>query len=348
LPNIVEWSGPSQPKLSIDEATLALARPKVAARARPQDIASPDVPNLEQTVGPINVAVSDAAKPALPLSPMSAPRAELKRTTDVAAPEIHAADSESARLIALSAAPGPDRPPEIPSGNLSARLAISPEVAETTAPIKEPETAPSGAGTGPEGLSISVGRTPVSSTSGVGRIMPGMPGRPAAAPAASPGVVAARTPPRSLLDRIRPGMAPEGLLGAKRVYTLHVNTPNLTSATGSWILSFAELEPLTVQSAASSASAGLSGPEPLRKVDPKYPPELRGKRVEGEVILYAVIREDGTVDSIQLVQGIDPTLDANAMQALAQWKFRPAERQGAPVEIEAVVRIPFRAVAPAY
>jgi hypothetical protein len=36
------------------------------------------------------------------------------------------------------------------------------------------------------------------------------------------------------------------------------------------------------------------------------------------------------------------------MQAFALWKFRPAERQGAPVEIEAVVRIPFRAVAPAY
>jgi TonB family protein len=61
-----------------------------------------------------------------------------------------------------------------------------------------------------------------------------------------------------------------------------------------------------------------------------------------------VIRADGTVDSIQLVKGIDPTLDANAMQALAQWKFRPAERQGVAVDIETVVRIPFRTAAPAY
>jgi protein TonB len=65
--------------------------------------------------------------------------------------------------------------------------------------------------------------------------------------------------------------------------------------------------------------------------------------VEGEVVLYAVIRSDGTVDSIQLVRGIDEQLDANAMQALSQWKFRPATKQGTPVDLEAIVHIPFRA-----
>jgi protein TonB len=64
------------------------------------------------------------------------------------------------------------------------------------------------------------------------------------------------------------------------------------------------------------------------------------------VILYAVIRKDGSVDSIQLVRSVDPELDQDAMEALAGWKFRPAERDGAPVEVAAIVRIPFRAVAP--
>jgi TonB family protein len=64
------------------------------------------------------------------------------------------------------------------------------------------------------------------------------------------------------------------------------------------------------------------------------------------VILYAVIRKDGSVDSIQLVRGVDPELDNNAMVALAGWKFRPAEREGVPVDLVAIVRIPFRAVAP--
>ena len=60
------------------------------------------------------------------------------------------------------------------------------------------------------------------------------------------------------------------------------------------------------------------------------------------MVLYAIIRADGSVDSIQLVRKLDPRLDANAIQALAQWKFRPATRDGAPIDIEAVVHIPFR------
>jgi protein TonB len=82
---------------------------------------------------------------------------------------------------------------------------------------------------------------------------------------------------------------------------------------------------------------------PLKKIDPKYPPTLITEHVEGEVILYAILRSDGSVDSIQLVRGIDEQLDANAMNALSQWKFRPASKQGAPVELEAIVHIPFHA-----
>ena len=48
------------------------------------------------------------------------------------------------------------------------------------------------------------------------------------------------------------------------------------------------------------------------------------------MILYAIIRKDGSVDSIQLVHSVDPHLDANAMEALAQWKFRPGEKHGEP------------------
>ena len=144
------------------------------------------------------------------------------------------------------------------------------------------------------------------------------------------------------------GVPPEKVLEGKRVYTLHVNMPNLTSASGSWILNFAELDEKDAEISVGSAAADVVGPVPLRKVDPKYPPELRTGRVEGEVILYAVIRRDGTVDSIQLVHGVDTHLDANAMDALAQWKFRPAEKNGAPIDLEAVIHIPFRARAPIY
>lgn len=140
------------------------------------------------------------------------------------------------------------------------------------------------------------------------------------------------------MEEIGVGSAPEQILGDKRIYTLFVNMPNLSSATGSWVLNFTELQNETPASAAGL----LSGPVPVRKVDPKYPPSLVNARVEGEVILYAIIRRDGSVDSIQLLKGVDPTLDQNAMEALARWKFHPAMRSGAPVELETVVHIPFR------
>jgi TonB family protein len=125
---------------------------------------------------------------------------------------------------------------------------------------------------------------------------------------------------------------------------MNVNMPNLNSSTGSWILNFSELR--KNPDAPRITSSDLSGPAPVKKVDPKYPPTLISDHVEGEVVLYAVIRGDGSVDSIQVVHGIDEQLDENAMQALGQWKFRPAARQGTPVELEAIVHIPFRAPVP--
>jgi TonB family protein len=137
-----------------------------------------------------------------------------------------------------------------------------------------------------------------------------------------------------------PGAKPEQVFGAKKMYTMLVNMPNLNSSTGSWILNFSELHS---GSALRVTSADLSGPSPIKKSDPRYPPTLVNEHVEGEVVLYAVIRADGSVDSVELVRGLDAQLDANAMEALSQWKFRPASRQGTPVDLEAVVHIPFRA-----
>jgi len=79
-----------------------------------------------------------------------------------------------------------------------------------------------------------------------------------------------------------------------------------------------------------AAGDEVASPVAVKKVDPKYPPTLVAEHVEGEVVLYAVIRRDGSVDSIQLVKGVDEQLDENAMHAFAQWKFRPAEKQAKP------------------
>jgi TonB family protein len=341
----------------MDPAELARLRPKAQPARSQQEIAAPEVLEVSgQQLGAIDMAPeTNIQKPTLPVGTLSAPHTKATRVADEAAPEVNAYDGGSLRLIALSASPGPAAPPSVPAGNLSSRVAISPEGSTPGTPGNGAATAK--AGTGPPGLSItgaekSPDRSALSSLGGgsANRTMPGTTA-PAETKSAAPARKSAtleNSASSSLDERMRPGAKPEALLAGKRIYTLHVNMPNLTSASGSWILNFAELAPPEAQANAYTNPADLAAPEPLRKVDPKYPPELRKGHVQGEVVLYAVIRADGTVDSIQLVSGIDPALDANAMQALAQWKFQPAERKGEAVELETIVHIPFRSEAPVY
>jgi TonB family protein len=126
------------------------------------------------------------------------------------------------------------------------------------------------------------------------------------------------------------------VFGGRRRYLLRLNMPNLTSAMGSWTIRFAELK------ADASAQGDISSPEPVRKVDPAYPASLLHDRVEGVVVLHAIIRSDGTVGDVRVLEGFNDELDANARNALEQWRFRPGLRNGIPVDVEAVVRVPFR------
>lgn len=367
LPNLVELSiaRPARPKLQLTLAQLAAMRPKARASAAIRDTAAPEVSMAEKPLGAINIASSTQAppKPVLRVSPMSAPRtAPQMGGANAAAPDI-AQGTDSRTLIALSATPAPVAPPPgIPAGNLSARVSISPEGPQPGVPGRPAEGATStggavgGGGHGPEGIFISGGNSANASPPsgpGIGSASRGagipLPSRPVPRVKAIAGDWKASASPTDSgpgTDGPKLGVPPEDVLGAKRVYTLHINMPNLTSASGSWVLNFAELNEMDAGLYSKPATSELAGPVPVRKVDPKYPPEFRAAHVEGEVILYAVIRKDGTVDSIQLVHGVDPILDKNAMEALAQWKFRPAEKSGKPVDLEAVVHIPYRSRAP--
>jgi len=375
LPNIVQWPQAPQlakPQLSISGLTLARLRPKKLFTAPPV----PAMPNLELQAGELNIAPSaiSKAQPQLPMAPMAVPQAGPQHPMPDAAPtpDIGASvaagnigDNGLQRLIALSASPAPPAPViSVPSGNLAARLTISPEGSQPGSPGGSPNGPPGETGgtlssvggngsaiSGPPGITITGGNlnsaSPISSNAGVrsgsGMMAIPLPPKPEPRPA-PPDPVASR--PTAALGPLKPGAQPENILGPKAIYTLHVNMPNLASATGSWILRFAELPQEDAPNPPPANPGELVGPVPLRKVDPKYPPALASAHVEGEVVLYAIIRKDGSVDSIQLVKGLDPQLDQNAMEALARWKFRPANRHGMPVELEAVIHIPFRATAP--
>ncbi len=369
LPNIVQWAPtprPAKPHLLVN----ARARLRQRAPRRTEPVVAPEVPNAPAP--PTELAFSPSqpniAPPKLEVRAGARPEfnAQQRSADSAPAPDVSpvvSGDASNQRLLALSLNPAPPAPNlEVPQGNLSARFTISPEGKQPgVAGGTSARTGGNGAtGVGNSGIggksasdipgiSITGGRPNLTGniSGGSDGLAPGLAARSKPLPG-TPGPgdqpTGARAQQESVLERLKPGAPPEIILDPKRTYTLHINMPNLTSATGSWVLKFVELQEEEKEAEETGDPSDLAGPLPLRKVDPKYPPALVSAKIQGEVVLYAIIRRDGTVDSIQLIQSLDPQLDYNAMQALARWKFRAAERKGKPVELEAIVHIPFRPV----
>ena len=131
------------------------------------------------------------------------------------------------------------------------------------------------------------------------------------------------------------------VFGGKRFYSVTLNMPNLNSAGGSWVIRFAELK-RDSPGRPNDPPVDLLQPLATRKVDPAYPMQLMRENVHGTVILYAVIHADGTVGDVKVLRGVDERLDRFASEAVAQWKFDPATKNGTPVDVEATFQIPFR------
>lgn len=127
------------------------------------------------------------------------------------------------------------------------------------------------------------------------------------------------------------------------VYTAAINAPNFTSKRGSWIFRFAELLPAEPASPAPASASPLTAPSAIVKVDPKYAPEVVREKLEGVVILYAILRKDGSIDgeSVRVVRKLDSRLDLSARDALLNWKFKPSQKNGVAVDIQMEVSIPF-------
>jgi protein TonB len=68
------------------------------------------------------------------------------------------------------------------------------------------------------------------------------------------------------------------------------------------------------------------GPGVIRRVEPIYPPFARTARIEGTVVLDAVIRKNGTVEEVTVVKSAHPALDRAAADALKRWRFTPGDR----------------------
>ncbi len=78
----------------------------------------------------------------------------------------------------------------------------------------------------------------------------------------------------------------------------------------------------------------------VHQVKPTYPPLARQARIQGAVILQAVISKQGTIENLKVVSG-HPMLTSSAIEAVKQWKYKPYVLNGEPVEVETQVTVNF-------
>jgi protein TonB len=87
-------------------------------------------------------------------------------------------------------------------------------------------------------------------------------------------------------------------------------------------------------------SSGVAQGLLLQKELPVYPPIARAARVEGTVVLAAVISKNGVIENLRVVSG-NPMLQQAALAAVEQWRYRPYMLNGDPVAVETTVNVVF-------
>jgi TonB family protein len=106
---------------------------------------------------------------------------------------------------------------------------------------------------------------------------------------------------------------------------------------------------------AASAVSDSKAPSPVRSIhvspevmagnklsgpNPKYPEIAKKAKIEGTVVLKAIIGKDGTVENLQVVSGA-PMLISSSMDAVRQWTYKPYLLNGDPIEVETRINVTY-------
>jgi protein TonB len=91
-----------------------------------------------------------------------------------------------------------------------------------------------------------------------------------------------------------------------------------------------------------SVGGNVSAPIPIYKPEPPYSEQARKAKYQGTCVLWIVVDAQGNVTSAQVVKPLGMGLDENALKTVKTWKFKPAQRNGAPVPVRVMVEVQFR------
>ena len=145
-------------------------------------------------------------------------------------------------------------------------------------------------------------------------------------------------------------------LATNRVHPCFLNCPETVKDQGESNVdtnfNFANRElPRELANCATCRSSGPTGPARITstldpgslvyRVEPVYPRTAAIIRLHGVVRLHAIIATDGTIQSLNVIDG-HPLLAQAAREAVRQWRYRPYILNGRPVEVETMITINFK------
>ena len=130
--------------------------------------------------------------------------------------------------------------------------------------------------------------------------------------------------PQSLVRRLSSRWTQRAL---RRPESLHVETLDLGE--------------LPARRRFSEIGKDIRPPKKVKDMQPRYPESARQDRVQGIVILEAIITHTGCVRSIGVLRSVDGRLDIAALLAVSQWRYEPTLLNGEPVPIVMTVTVNF-------
>jgi protein TonB len=84
--------------------------------------------------------------------------------------------------------------------------------------------------------------------------------------------------------------------------------------------------PMPAQDMGPVRVAPGQGPGLIKKVEPHYPPMARTARIEGKVVVDAIIRKDGSVSDVKVLSASSPMFEQACVDAVRQWRFTPGSQ----------------------
>ena len=110
---------------------------------------------------------------------------------------------------------------------------------------------------------------------------------------------------------------------------------------GSRLPNFTRVQPQSTPGAVR-VGAGITPPVVEFKVEPEYTEEARAAKYQGAVLLYAEVGPDGLAHNVQVIRSLGLGLDQKAIDAISQWRFKPAMKDGVPLTVQATIEVNFR------